>query len=226
MYRLAAVGFDVSSDMSPQLVTNMTVPKIGIFCGVLAPVLWAVSIVACGAMRPGYNYITQYISELGERGCSTEVLMRYGAFIPTGLMYVVFAGIFAGLFRESWSVAIAAALIGVSGLARIGAGIFPCDAGCGGRIDFTQPAIAQPLCKRGLRHDHCRSNPLGYRLQTLPRARRVGQLFCRLWRSRSNVADADGMECRTGVGERVVGMSRFRGLVPMGVHLRSPHIPH
>ena len=60
--------------------------------------------------------------------------MRYGAFIPTGLMYVVFAASLLVMFRESWSVAIAAALIGVSGLARIGAGIFPCDAGCGGRI--------------------------------------------------------------------------------------------
>jgi hypothetical membrane protein len=109
----------------------MTIPKIGLFCGVLAPILWAVSIVACGTMRPGYNHFTQYISELGERGCSTEVLMRYGGFIPAGLMYVGFAVSLLVMFGESWSGVIAAVFVGVSGLARIGAGTFPCDVGCG-----------------------------------------------------------------------------------------------
>ena len=36
-------------------------------------------------------------------------------------------------------------------------------------------------------------------------ARRVDQLFCRLWRSRSNVDDAVGMECKTEVNERIGG---------------------
>lgn len=60
--------------------------------------------------------------------------MRYGAFIATGLMYVVFAASLLVMFRQSWSGVIAGVLIGMSGLARIGAGIFPCDVGCGGPI--------------------------------------------------------------------------------------------
>jgi hypothetical protein len=36
-----------------------------------------------GALRPGFSHVTQYISELGERGSSTEVLVRYGAFEVT-----------------------------------------------------------------------------------------------------------------------------------------------
>lgn len=102
----------------------------GILCGVLAPLLWAAAIAYCGTLRPGFSHLTQYISELGERGSSTELLMRYGAFAPTGLMHLAFAGALATIFRSSRLGVIAAILLGLNGLARIGAGYFPCDAGC------------------------------------------------------------------------------------------------
>ena len=110
----------------------MTLRKIGILCGMLAPVLWASSIIFCGTIRPGYSHLTQYISELGERGSSTELIMRYAAFVPTGLMHMFFAAFLVVAFRGSWPGAIAATLLGLNGLARIGAGVFPCDVGCGG----------------------------------------------------------------------------------------------
>jgi hypothetical membrane protein len=104
--------------------------RLGALCGVLAPLLWAAMIVVCGALRPGFSHFTQYISELGERGSSTEFLMRYGAFVPTGLMHVAFAGALAVIFRSNRLGIIAAMLIGLNGLARIAAGFFPCDVGC------------------------------------------------------------------------------------------------
>jgi len=104
--------------------------KAGILCGVLAPLLWAAAIVYCGTARPGYSHFVQYISELGERGSSTELLMRYGAFVPTGLMHLAFAGTLALAFRSSRLGVIAAILLGLNGLARIGAGFFPCEVGC------------------------------------------------------------------------------------------------
>jgi len=104
--------------------------KLGILCGVLAPLLWASAIVFCGTLRPGFNHFTQYISELGERGSSTELLMRYLAFVPTGLMHVAFAGALAATFKSSRLAVLAAILLGLNGLARIGAGFFPCEIGC------------------------------------------------------------------------------------------------
>ena len=104
--------------------------KLGILCGVLAPLLWASAIVFCGTLRPGFSHFTQYISELGERGSSTEVLMRYGAFVPTGVMHIAFAGALATIFKNSRFGVAAAVLLGVNGLARIAAGSFPCDIGC------------------------------------------------------------------------------------------------
>jgi hypothetical membrane protein len=104
--------------------------RAGILCGVLAPLLWAAAIAFCGTLRPGFSHFAQYISELGERGSSTELLMRYLAFVPTGLMHLAFAGALAMIFRSSRLGVIAAILLGVNGLARVGAGFFPCDAGC------------------------------------------------------------------------------------------------
>ena len=104
--------------------------EAGILCGVLAPLLWASAIVFCGTLRPGFSHFTQYISELGERGSSTELLMRYGAFVATGLMHVAFAAALATAFKSSRPGVIAAVLIGLNGLARIAAGFFPCEVAC------------------------------------------------------------------------------------------------
>ena len=104
--------------------------RAGILCGVLAPLLWASAIVYCGTLRPGYSHFAQYISELGERGSSTELFMRYGAFVPSGLMHLAFAGALAAAFRNSRLGILAALLLGLNGLARIGAGFFPCEVGC------------------------------------------------------------------------------------------------
>jgi hypothetical membrane protein len=75
----------------------MTVPlrrlarDVAIACGLLAPVVWAAVIIYAGTLRPEFSHATQYISELGERSSTTKLLMRYGAFVPTGLMHMTFA---------------------------------------------------------------------------------------------------------------------------------------
>lgn len=111
---------------------KVTLAKIGNLCGILAPVLWAGAVIFCGSLRPEYSHLTQYISELGERGSSTEFMIRYAGFVPTGLMHVVFAAFLYVVFKGSRPAAIAAMLLAINGLARIGAGIFPCEVGCAG----------------------------------------------------------------------------------------------
>jgi hypothetical membrane protein len=106
--------------------------RIGNLCGVLAPLLWAAVILIAGGLRPGFSHYAQYISELGERGSTTELLMRYGAFIPTGLMHMGFAALLYARFRGNRYAALAAALVALNGLGRIGAGMFPCEVGCAG----------------------------------------------------------------------------------------------
>jgi hypothetical membrane protein len=108
----------------------MPLRKLGLYCGVISPILWLGLIGVAGALRPDFSHLTHYISELGERGSSTEALMRYGAFELTGFLYVCFAGALLVTLRDGWFLRSAALLIALDGVGRIGAGVFPCDAGC------------------------------------------------------------------------------------------------
>lgn len=58
--------------------------------------------------------------------------MRYAAFGFTGLLYLGFAAALLASFRDGWLSALGAALIGLEGVGRIGAGVFACDPGCEG----------------------------------------------------------------------------------------------
>lgn len=100
--------------------------------GVLAPLLWASAIILCGSLRPGYSHLTQYISELGERGSSTELLMRYAGFVTTGFLHMAFAASLNTALKGRGLASFAAALLALNGLGRIVAGLFPCEVGCVG----------------------------------------------------------------------------------------------
>jgi hypothetical membrane protein len=82
----------LNNDAGVTMSMRVSLYRIGILCGLVAPVLWAAAIIVCGSLRPGYSHVARYISELGERGGSTEFLMRYAGFVPTGILHVLFAG--------------------------------------------------------------------------------------------------------------------------------------
>ena len=108
--------------------------RVGLLCGLAAPLLWAAVIVVAGEMRPGFDHASQYISELGERGSTTESFMRHAGFVATGLMHIAYAWAFrATLARVGARPRLAllvAVLVALNGLGRIGAGMFPCEPGC------------------------------------------------------------------------------------------------
>ncbi len=108
--------------------------RAGLLCGLIAPVLWAAVIVLAGELHPGFDHAGRYISELGARGSATETLMRYGGFVPTGLMHIGFAAAFyACLIRVTARprlTLLVALLVALNGLGRIGAGVFACEPGC------------------------------------------------------------------------------------------------
>lgn len=136
----------------------MHLQRLGIFCGILAPSLWLSLVVVAGAMRPEFSHVSQYISELGERGSLTEALMRYVAFEFTGSLYLCFAVTLWVIFRNSWFAKLAIGHIAFDGIGRIGAGVFPCDPGCIGHsssqglhrlfatIGFVSGALATIAC--------------------------------------------------------------------------------
>lgn len=119
----------------------LSLRRFGNLCGILGPCLWAFAVVYCGSLRPDYSHVSQYISELGEQGSSTEVLMRYLGFVPTGIMHMLFAAFLMVTFRRSRWAVIGAVLLALNGAGRIGAGIFPCDPGCTAAF----PSLSQDL---------------------------------------------------------------------------------
>ena len=108
----------------------MSLRRSALYCGIISPILWLALIATAGALRPDFSHVTQYISELAERGSTTEALMRYGAFLFTGFLYLCFAGALLATIREGWLWKAAALLIAMDGVGRMGAGVFPCDPGC------------------------------------------------------------------------------------------------
>jgi hypothetical membrane protein len=94
--------------------------------GIVAPLLWAGAVIYCGAIRPGYNPVTQFISELAERGSPTESVMRIAAFYLPGVLIVMFG---LHLLIRSSGLPVAILLI-IHGAGRLMAGAFPCDPGC------------------------------------------------------------------------------------------------
>ena len=127
MFR-AALNNDAGVTMSMKVALY----RIGILCGLVAPVLWAAAIILCGSLRPGYSHLAQYISELGERGSSTELLMRYAGFVPTGILHVLFAGSLYEALKGDRLAPAPPLLLALNGLGRVAAGLFPCEAGCAG----------------------------------------------------------------------------------------------
>ncbi|MBI4695731.1 MAG: DUF998 domain-containing protein [Gammaproteobacteria bacterium] len=120
-------------------------PRAGIACGLAAPLLWAACIAGFGALRPDYSPITQFISELGERGGPTEFPMRYGGFVFTGALYVPFALV---MYRRFGAVA-AAALVALGGMLRVVAGVYPCDLHCGAPLPSPDQIIHNLAARAG-----------------------------------------------------------------------------
>jgi len=98
--------------------------------GALAPLLWAITFICSGFFHSEYSHYRQFISELGERGSSTEILMRYGAFNLPGVMLASFGLLLLTKFNHSKVAILGAFFLILSGIARLGAGMFPCDPGC------------------------------------------------------------------------------------------------
>ena len=113
-------------------IQNTLWTRLGNLSGIVAPLLWASAIVVCASLRPDFSHYTQYISELSERGSSTENLFRYTGFVPTGILHMLFGAFLMNAFRGNRLAALGALLFILNGIARIGAGLFSCEPGCAG----------------------------------------------------------------------------------------------
>ena len=109
----------------------MKKPLINYFSlgGVAGPILFTVMTLISSSLRPHYNHIHQFISELGAKGTSYADLMNFAGFIPAGIMIVLF-GISLFHLPKHVMKSVGASLIILFGVGVVIAGSFSCDPGC------------------------------------------------------------------------------------------------
>ena len=104
--------------------------RVSFWSAVLGGLVLVIYAAAGGAAWPGYNHLTQYLSELGAVGAPHHELISWGGFFLFGALIIVFAlTAFLSLPKST------ASFLGFLGIAWYAAGsvaaaFFPCDAGC------------------------------------------------------------------------------------------------
>jgi len=105
------------------------VRHIAFACGVLSLLVLAAATIWGGLASPGYNHLTQYISELGATGALTSDVVSL-AFIVSGGLLVVFWLLCAGLFPKSVLSILGFGFSALNGLGLLLGGVFRCDTRC------------------------------------------------------------------------------------------------
>ncbi|HTD67178.1 MAG TPA: DUF998 domain-containing protein [Candidatus Limnocylindria bacterium] len=98
--------------------------------GITGPVLFAVVVLVCGALRPEYSHLQRFISELGAAGTPYAALMNYAGFVPAGFMLALFGVALAFVLPGGRLIGVAATLVTAFGLGIAASGMISCDIGC------------------------------------------------------------------------------------------------
>lgn len=108
---------------------NLNILALG---GIVGPILFTILVLVCASLRPDYNHMHEFISELGASLTPNARIMNFAGFLPTGLCIIGF-GISLFMYMRSAKSVLAmlgASLVMVFGVGMITAGIYSCDAGC------------------------------------------------------------------------------------------------
>ena len=102
------------------------------------------TVIAGGAVYPGYDHARQYISELGATGAVTGPAVSWWGFVPSGLLITAFCLIAAWLLRRNALAVVACFMLAWYGLSLSAAGVYPCAFECA-RTEVTFDAMMHDL---------------------------------------------------------------------------------
>ncbi len=106
------------------------VGNLFVVCGIMILPWLVLGVYYAGSLTPGFDHVSQLMSELGARGSSTENLSPIINNYPLGVLFIGF-GIGLYLISEGERYrALAPTLFIIHGLGSICAGAFSCDVGC------------------------------------------------------------------------------------------------
>lgn len=111
-----------------ELETDSKFVRLAAVAGVLAPVSYTAAYLIGGAIKPGYNPLVQYVSEIGVGGDAASVVMNFGGFLLCGLFYILFAfGLSRRMKVNDLMGEIVPVLVGISGGGFVATAFFPMD---------------------------------------------------------------------------------------------------
>lgn len=108
-------------------------------CGVLSLLVLALATIAGGMAYPGYDHLTQYISELGATGAPTAEAVSL-AFMVSGGLLAGFWILCAGVFPRSLLSILGFGLSALNGVGLLLGGVFQCDFECS-TADLSREAL-------------------------------------------------------------------------------------
>jgi len=108
--------------------TNRDLSLLGV-AGVIGPIQFALLLYVAGLLRPGYNQLTQQISELGEIGGPTAVIQNSGFFLA-GLLGIAFIWGLHRIVTQGEGSKSGPFLLTLAGIGLIGVSVYRCDPGC------------------------------------------------------------------------------------------------
>lgn len=104
--------------------------RLLLLAGIAGPLTFAVTVVIVSFMRPGYNHLNQFMSELGEAGGHYAWVMNYFGFMVSAGLILVFVLAFPTRLPRTTLSSIAAALLVIFAASMFMAGVYSCDVGC------------------------------------------------------------------------------------------------
>ncbi len=116
--------------------------------GALGPLAFYAAIAVGGFMTPGYNHMTQQVSELGQAGAPAATLFNYGMMAAGGAIIVGGLGFFLGMRKLGVGAVmplLTAVAIGLFGASFMIAGLHPMPSALHGAYHLGYAGIAAPL---------------------------------------------------------------------------------
>jgi len=99
-------------------------------CGMAAPLLFALTVGILGLLTPGYDPVSQLMSELAATGAPYAPAMNLLGFAATGILLVIFSlGLREGL-GEGPAATAGPVLVALAGISYLAMAVFSCDPGC------------------------------------------------------------------------------------------------
>ena len=104
--------------------------RLLLLTGLSGPLLFAISVVFVGSLRPDYNHVNQFMSELGETGGHFAWVMNYFGFMLSAGLVLIFVLAFRTLLPRTALNLTGTSLLVVFAISMFLAGVFSCDVEC------------------------------------------------------------------------------------------------